>query len=142
MQVINISDLMGPGWTPDMHYNPATEANLGDYVYGPKYMQATAPQGFKYILSGPLKGRLVRESFHVNGLDDVSTLTSTAPIWGLIAAASMAASAYHGYKRNNSVGWAIWWAFMGSLFPVITPVIAIAQGYGKPIEAAPAPAKA
>lgn len=48
--------------------------------------------------------------------------------------ASMVASTYHGYKRNNSVGWAIWWGFMGSIFPVITPVIAIAQGFAKPIK--------
>lgn len=52
-------------------------------------------------------------------------------VWGVLATASAAASAYHGYKRNESIGWAIWWFFMGSLFPVITPVIAVAQGFGK-----------
>lgn len=46
--------------------------------------------------------------------------------------ASVAAGAYHGYKRNNSVGWAIWWAIMGGIAPVITPAIAVAQGFGKP----------
>lgn len=54
---------------------------------------------------------------------------------------SMAASTYHGYKRNKSVGWAIWWGVMGAMFPIITPVIAFAQGYGKPIEKT-SPAKA
>lgn len=44
---------------------------------------------------------------------------------------SAAASAFHGYRRNQSIGWAVWWFFMGSIFPVFTPVIAIAQGYGK-----------
>ena len=44
---------------------------------------------------------------------------------------SMGASAYHGYKRNESVGWAIGWAFMGALFPVITPAVALAQGFGQ-----------
>lgn len=53
-------------------------------------------------------------------------------IWGVLSTASFAASVYHGYKRNDSVGWAIWWGFMGALFPVITPTIAFAQGYGKP----------
>jgi hypothetical protein len=53
-------------------------------------------------------------------------------IWGVLATISMAASAYHGYKRNDSIGWAIGWAICGSLFPVITPVIAVAQGFGKP----------
>lgn len=52
-------------------------------------------------------------------------------IWGVAATASMAASAFHGYRRNQSIGWALWWAFMGATFPVITPVIAVAQGFGK-----------
>jgi len=50
---------------------------------------------------------------------------------GIIVAASAGVSAYHGYKRNNSTGWAVWWGFMGLMFPVLTPVVAIAQGYGK-----------
>jgi hypothetical protein len=62
----------------------------------------------------------------------LSTLSS--PVWMVIRTASMAASAYHGYRRNNSVGWALWWGFMGTLFPVITPVIAVAEGFGKPIK--------
>lgn len=52
-------------------------------------------------------------------------------VWAVLGTASMAASAYHGYKRNQSVGWALWWGFCGALFPVITPVIAAAQGFGK-----------
>lgn len=52
-------------------------------------------------------------------------------IWGLLSTASMAASAYHGYKRNQSIGWAVVWGLLGGLFPVITPAIAVAQGYGK-----------
>lgn len=51
--------------------------------------------------------------------------------WGLLSTASAALSGYHGYKRNNSVGWAIGWFVLGSFFPVVTPVIAVAQGYGK-----------
>lgn len=53
-------------------------------------------------------------------------------IYGVLSTVSMAASAYHGYKRNDSIGWALWWGFMGSMFPVITPVIGVAQGFGKP----------
>jgi len=53
-------------------------------------------------------------------------------IWGVLSTASFAASVYHGYKRNDSLGWGIWWGFMGALFPVITPTIAVAQGFGKP----------
>lgn len=49
----------------------------------------------------------------------------------LVSTASMAASAYHGYRRNDSVGWALWWGLMGGMFPVIVPVIAVAQGFGE-----------
>ena len=52
-------------------------------------------------------------------------------VWGIASTVSMAASAYHGYKRNNSVGWALGWGLLGGTFPVITPVIALAQGFGK-----------
>ena len=52
--------------------------------------------------------------------------------WGILSTASGAVSAYHGYKRNDSVGWALVWFALGSLFPIITPVIAVAQGYSKP----------
>jgi hypothetical protein len=48
-------------------------------------------------------------------------------IWGVIGTVSMAASAYHGYARNGSIGWGLWWGLMGSLFPVITPTFAVAQ---------------
>lgn len=49
-----------------------------------------------------------------------------------LSVVSSAVSAYHGYKRNQSVGWAIGWALLGGMFPIITPVVALAQGYGKP----------
>lgn len=51
---------------------------------------------------------------------------------GALSLLSAAASGYHGYKRNESVGWAIVWFGLGGIFPVITPVIAVAQGFGKP----------
>ena len=58
-----------------------------------------------------------------------------AAIWGVAATASFAACVYHGYKRNDSVGWAIGWGALALLFPVVTPVIAVAQGFGKPKKA-------
>lgn len=57
-----------------------------------------------------------------------------APIIGLVGIASSGLSAYHGYKRNNSIGWAVGWGFLGGLFPIITPAIAFAQGFGEPIK--------
>jgi hypothetical protein len=54
------------------------------------------------------------------------------PIWRLLGVAGMAIGAYHGYKRNNSVGWAIGWGLLGGLIPIIVIPIAFAQGIGKP----------
>jgi hypothetical protein len=51
--------------------------------------------------------------------------------WGILGTVSMAASAYHGYRRNRSIGWALAWGLAGAVFPVITPTIAVAQGFGK-----------
>ena len=58
-------------------------------------------------------------------------MSAGAIAYGLIGTASMAASAYHGYKRNDSIGWALVWGLAGSVFPIITPVIAVAQGFGE-----------
>lgn len=55
----------------------------------------------------------------------------SSPAMQVLVLASVAASTYHGYKRNNSVGWALWWGFAGGVFPVVTPAIALAQGFGK-----------
>jgi hypothetical protein len=51
-----------------------------------------------------------------------------AAITGIAASSALA---YHGYKRNNSVGWAIGWFFFGALWPISVPV-ALAQGFAKP----------
>ncbi len=60
-------------------------------------------------------------------------------LWFLASTASMAASTFHGYRRNDSVGWALWWGFCGALAPIVTPVIAVAQGFGKPKRASLTP---
>lgn len=51
--------------------------------------------------------------------------------WGILSVAGAAAGAYHGYRRNRSIGWALVWALCGSIAPVITVPVALAQGYGK-----------
>ena len=52
-----------------------------------------------------------------------------SPSWRAVAGA---AAGFHGYRRNDSIGWALGWALLGALFPLIVPVIAVAQGYGRP----------
>ena len=64
--------------------------------------------------------------------DDAGGINTTnVTIWAGLSVASTALCAYHGYKRNNSVGWAIAWGLLGGLFPIISPAVAVAQGFGK-----------
>lgn len=60
-------------------------------------------------------------------------VAEAAPIlWGLLAVASVAASAYHGSKRHGgSIGWGVGWGILGGLFPVLTPAIAAGQGFAE-----------
>ncbi len=41
------------------------------------------------------------------------------------------AATFHGYRRNQSIGWALLWGVFGYALPLGTNVIAVAQGYGK-----------
>jgi hypothetical protein len=66
----------------------------------------------------------------LRGLDWQDPTVRTAML--VLSATSGAACAFHGYKRNRSVGWAVAWGLLGGAFPIITPVIAVAQGFGKP----------
>ena len=57
-----------------------------------------------------------------------------SPWWPIYRIGSMvgaATGAYHGYKRNDSVGWAVGWFLLGGLVPFATIPISIAQGFGK-----------
>ena len=62
------------------------------------------------------------------------TLEGWTPLQRAYAAVSLVATglgAYHGYKRNNSVGWAIWWGFASGVAPFFALPIAYAQGFAK-----------
>ena len=63
--------------------------------------------------------------------DQADLYKKIAVVMLIVRPISSAASAYHGYKRNNSIGWALWWSVMGGMFPIITPTIGLAQGWGK-----------
>lgn len=53
-------------------------------------------------------------------------------IYAGLSALGVAALAYHGYKRNCSVGGALKWGLLGGLVWPITGAVALAQGFGKP----------
>jgi hypothetical protein len=72
------------------------------------------------------------------GADDQAPAPVASParktfaiLYGVAGLAGAAIGAYHGYKRNDSVGWAIGWSLLGSLAPIIVIPVALAQGIGK-----------
>lgn len=75
-------------------------------------------------------------NFPSMGADDAAAQSAEAPrinpIAAMLGVAFMGAGVYHGYKRNESVGWALGWGFLTAAFPIIMIPIAIAQGFGKP----------
>lgn len=86
------------------------------------YLQpASPPPG---VLAAPKRAELTGLSGY--DVDPAYTLLA------FIYVAATAAGAYHGYKRNDSVGWAIGWALATGLFPYIALPIAAAQGFGEP----------
>lgn len=61
--------------------------------------------------------------------------TSSSPlktVYGIGSLVAVPALTYHGYKRNNSVGWAPGWAAISAFFWPIAGAVALAQGFGKP----------
>lgn len=59
-------------------------------------------------------------------------LPPPTPMEQAIAAAGVGLGAYHGYRRNNSLGWGLVWGLAGGIAPVITTAVALAQGFGQP----------
>jgi hypothetical protein len=57
--------------------------------------------------------------------------TSSSAI-SLVRTAAVGAAAFHGYRRNKSVLWAVIWAVLAGISPLVTTGVAVAQGFGKP----------
>jgi hypothetical protein len=64
------------------------------------------------------------------GVQTVNSVMSA--VYGVASTVSMGACFYHGLKRNDSVGWGLGWAFLGGLFPVVTPLFALYEGFAVP----------
>lgn len=62
----------------------------------------------------------------------ITVSSPLTPIFRVTGVAAGAALAYHGYKRTNSVGWALVWALAGGIVWPVGLAIAFAQGFGKP----------
>lgn len=48
-----------------------------------------------------------------------------------MSTAAMVAMAYHGYKRTDSILWALFYALAGREFPLESVPVALAQGFGQ-----------
>lgn len=71
---------------------------------------------------------------NATGLARTSTGALPSLFWELVTPVSIGLSAFHGYKRHNAdLAWGAGWGILGGLFPIITPVIAFAQGFAKPL---------
>jgi hypothetical protein len=56
-------------------------------------------------------------------------------ILGVLAVASAVVSGIHGMRRHRgSIGWGLVWFLGGTVFPIVTPAVAIAQGLWKPMK--------
>jgi len=53
-------------------------------------------------------------------------------VFGIISLLATPILAYHGYRRNKSIGWAIVWGIVGGIFWPIAMPISLAQGFGEP----------
>lgn len=74
------------------------------------------------------KSALGHTAYHHTGLGDgLDVLWSpTARTIGSLA------GAFHGYRRNKSIAWALVWSILGYASPPLTGAIALGQGFGKP----------
>lgn len=82
---------------------------------------------------GPMTPVLVAPQYLAN--PEPYALERSSGWWwfmGVLSMASAGVSTYHGYRRHGTVGAAIGWGILGAIFPVITPAVALAQGFGHP----------
>jgi hypothetical protein len=121
-----------PGWSEAPWVTWGNNPNLGG-----RRKLATDGLGKVVAISG-LGGGHTAVGFGADTAAVTSALQARAaePAWLTFArTVATGACAYHGYKRNNqSAGWAVGWAFFGSVAPILALPIALAQGFGKPAE--------
>lgn len=85
--------------------------------------------GLARVAMRPLAG-LGQEDNPDTAIDGRPAFRTASIVLSVVATVCGAVAAYHGYKRNNSIGWGIAWYFLGAWFPFITLPVAFAQGYG------------
>lgn len=121
--------------------DPATQAAVDGFVHAGNYSASTVaaflrrfPAGDRASVAASLVAAGVPATSASVALDNAGRLDGfSLGFWEVLQLASVAASAYHGARRNRgSFGWALGWGVLGAIFPIVTPIVAIAQGYAKP----------
>jgi hypothetical protein len=81
----------------------------------------------------PIDPSIRPSGFIARGTDGTIVIEDTTGlVLSTLALASVSASAYHGFKRNgDSLGYGALWGGAAAVFPVITPAVAVAQGFGE-----------
>jgi hypothetical protein len=68
-------------------------------------------------------------AYHHIGADMESTM------WQIVRLGAIGLAAFHGYRRNTSIGWAIGWAVAAGVSPptssIVVVALAFSQGFGK-----------
>ena len=88
-----------------------------------------SPQAYAYA-PRPLQIQQVSGDMRV-GQEERFRVTPELRAYAFLSTVGLVLGAYHGYKRNDSVGWAVGWALLGGMFPYITIPISLAQGFGE-----------
>ena len=96
---------------------------------------ATSPLTYYRNGTTPRMGRMMsgdsrdsRRGARFSGLSE----SELVQVGTALSVAGAGLGAYHGYKRNASIPWAIVWAAAGAIFPIVTIPVAIAQGFSQP----------
>lgn len=119
------------------------DAEITGFLQRAPNPSSTAIADFLKLYSGDERTRIAQQ-LTARGVNPTATanaltwldtqgkwLANWPKISSYLALASGAVSAFHGYRRNKSIGWGAVWFVLGTIFPIVTPVIALAQGYGK-----------
>lgn len=116
---------------PPPYYSQAVGNDFGNMSAGPFVNQQTSyadTAGSAFLPQfGDMQPQPIRRAMG----DDAALQTAKKTVMWLGGLAGGIIGAYHGYKRNDSLGWALGWALLGGIaWPIVIPV-AFAQGIGE-----------
>ena len=138
--------MLGDGETPmfqpplrlDVGLRPPTSPSLPQNLLRP-----TVQNGLRHALrttmvgglgqaADPLPGAVIEDPTYEGEITPSGQMRMrVTPLGWAISAGGLASGVYHGYRRNESLGWALLWGLAGSVVPFITVPVALAQGFGE-----------